>query len=251
MGAHLLPGAALDLVVQAEDLHLAAQEGIQLLQPAHRAQLLQDRLLVAVAHGGVLGDVVRQIAGVVAGQHIDQQVGGHVIGQLRIPLEHLIYRAQQRLGPGADPGGLRLRDQLYLGHQEGLRPGQPQHASAAHPFHHHPQPAAGHAQQLPHGGHRAHGIQVLLPRLLHSEFLLPHKEHGAAAGHGVLKGLGGDLPGNVKMDHHAGEHSQAPQRDGRDHGDPVLGPFYCHKNSLPSGKHPSPPAKAGSGKSYG
>ena len=72
---HLLPGPVLDLHIQPQDLHLPGEQAVEPLQAAHRTQLLQDGLLVAVAHGDVLGDIVGDIPRVLAGQHMDQQVG--------------------------------------------------------------------------------------------------------------------------------------------------------------------------------
>ena len=113
---HLLPGLALDLRVQREDVHLPLEQLIQLLQPAHRVQLLQNFLLVGAAHGDVLGDIVGNIARLLAGQQVDDQVGGNFRGQLTVLLEQVIGGPHQGLLPGGGPvRGLLLRDLLHLG----------------------------------------------------------------------------------------------------------------------------------------
>ena len=117
---HLLPGLALDLCVQGEDVHLPLEQLIQLLQPTHRVQLLQNLLLVGAAHGDVLGDIVGDIARLLAGQQVDDQVGGNFRGQLAVLLEQVIGSPHQGLLPGGGPvRGLLLRNFLHLGLQIG------------------------------------------------------------------------------------------------------------------------------------
>ena len=234
---HLLPGPVLDLHIQPQDLHLPAQQAVQPLQAAHRAQLPQDRLLIAVAHGN--------IARILAGQHIDEQVGGRLGGQLGVLLEQLIGGTDQGLRLGGIPLMLLAGDGLDLRLQIGAGAGQPLQAAPAHALHHHPHVVAGGAQDLPHIGNRSNSVQVLLLRALLGDVLLSHQEHRAAGGHGLLQGLDGDLPGYIEVDQHIGEHSQSPQGDHRHHRGTLHRPLFFHGTHFLSGDFipPSPPQR--------
>ena len=206
-------------------------------------EILQNGLLVAVAHGGVLGDIIRQITRVAAGQYVHQQVGRYIACQLRISLKHFVNRAQQGLRFGAGPVCLYLWDQLHLGHEKGLLLGHLQELAAADTLYHHPDISSGHAQDLPHRGDSAHCVQVLFSRHFYGDILLSHQENGTSAGHGLFQRLSRDLPGHVKVDQHAGKYGQPPKGNNRNGRDRFLTPFSCHKNSLPSGKQQRPGAR--------
>ena len=232
---HLLPGPVLDLHIQPQDLHLPGEQAVQPLQAAHRTQLLQDGLLVAVAHGDILGDKVGDIPRVLAGQHVDEQVGGRLGGQLGVLAEHLIGGADQGLGLGGALPRLLLLDGLHLRLQ--VRGGAQQALQAApvHTLHHHPYVVAGGAQDLPHRGDGANTVKVFCFRVFHRDVLLPHQKHRAAGGHGLFQGLDGDLPGHVEVDQHIGEYRQSPQGDHRHCGGFFHRPFFLHSSHFLSG----------------
>ena len=233
---HLLPGAVLDLHIQAQDLNFPAQQAVQTLQAAHGAQLLQHRLLVIVAHGDVLGNKVGDVAGVLAGQHVDEQVGSRLGGQVGVLLEHLIGGADQGLGLGGVAPRLLLRDGPHLGLQIGGGADDLLQAAPAVALHHDPDVVPGHAEDLPHLGDGAHAVQVLLLRLLLRKVLLSHQEHGTACGHGLLQSLDGHIPGHVKVDEHMGENGQPTQGDHRHGLQFFFGPILFHNSHFLSGE---------------
>ena len=233
---HLLPGPVLDLHIQAQDLYLPAQQAVQPLQAAHRAQLLQHRLLVVVAHGDVLGDEVGDVTGVLAGQHVDEQVGGRLGGQVGVLLEHLIGGTDQGLGLGGVAPRLLLGDGPHLGLQIGGGADDLLQAAPAVALHHDPDIVPGHTEDLPHLGDGTHAVQVLFLRLLHRKVLLSHQEHGTACGHGLLQSLDGHIPGHVKVDEHMGENGQPTQGDHRHGLQFFFGPILFHNSHFLSGE---------------
>ena len=241
---HVLLDLALDVLLHLQDLHLPVEQPVHAVEPVHRALVLQDGLLVQHPHGDVLGDEVRDIAGVLAGHDVHQHLGGRVFGgQLRVAVEELIGPADHRLGPQGV--GLSLDVDLLLLHGDdlalqirlGLGHG-PQDGPAL-ALHHDPDGLTGQAQDLAHLGDGARGEKILFLRLLHPDVLLGHQEDGAVGGHGLLHRLHRGLPAHVKVDHHLGVDHQAPQgQDGHRDGVRVVKRcfvlcFFRHRDSLP------------------
>ena len=119
LGAHqLLPDLALHLTLKAQDVIFPGQERVHLPQADKRRELFQDLLLIRIAQGDVLGDVVGQIAGVPAvhdrGHHFLRQAA-RLLGVVG---EQVICLAQQRLRPGTGQerlGDRRLLQKLHIG----------------------------------------------------------------------------------------------------------------------------------------
>ena len=171
--AHSLTGPLLNLLVQGENLHLPLQQTAELLQTSDGTQLLQDGLLVAVAHGDVLGDIVGDVPRVLAGQHMDEQIGGQLGGELGIVLEHLIGGSNQSFCPGAPPG-LGDINLLHLRFQMGVAAQKLEKTAPGRSLYHHPHIVPGHPEYLTDVGDGAHLIQVVRPGLLHPDVLLAH-----------------------------------------------------------------------------
>ena len=179
-----------------------------------------------------MGDIVGDMARVLAGKHMDHQVRGQLGGQLGVVLKQLIGRPDQRLRLGAPPGldGLNLP---HLRLQIGLDAQKLEQAAPALALHHHPDVVPGHPENLTDAGDGAHLIQVVQLRLLHRDILLAHQENGAPGGHSRLQRPDRGLPGHLKMNQHIGKHRQPPQGDDG-HGagmEDVI--FLTHSKSLP------------------
>ena len=186
-----------------------------------------------------MGDIVGDVSRVLAGQHVDHQIGGQLGRQLGVVLEQLVGRADQGLRFGA-ASGRRLGDNnlLHLRLQVGLGAQQLEQAAPAHALHHHPHIVPRHPENLADVGDGAHLIQVVHPRLLHPDVLLAHQEHRTAGGHGRFQRPDGALPGHLKVDEHIGEHRQPPQGDGGHGGgveNVILFAHGCHV-LLPAGR---------------
>ena len=234
MVVHLLPGSLLNLLIQGENGHLPLQQAVQLFQPFDRAQLLQNGLLISIAHGDVLGDIVGDMPRVLAGQHMDHQVGRHLRGQVGVILKQVVSGPHQGLGFGAAlGGGFRDGNLLHLRLQIGFRAQQLDQPPPGHALHHNPHVVPGHPEYLADVGDGAHLVQVIQTRLFDGNILLAYQKHRAAGGHGRLQGLNGRLTGHLKVDQHIGKYRQSPQGDGGHRGCIEDIKLFPHRFSLP------------------
>ena len=233
----LVPYLALHLLLQLQDLHLPAEILAELLQAAHRAQLLQDCLLVPCPHGQILGDIVGNVTGVLAGEHRKQDIGGHFGRQINISLKQLIGLPDQRLCTGRTLYRSFRRNLLHLGAEIGGGLHHLAQAATADALHHHPHIVAGQAQDLAHVADGAHGIQVPLLGIFDSQLPLGHKKDGLAAGHGLVQSLDGALSAHVEVEQHIGENSKTTQGQGRhDHRHiffHLVPPLYRNRSQKP------------------
>ena len=243
---HVLLDSALDALLHLQDLHLSAQQAVDLVQPLDRAQLIQHRLLVQHPHGDVLGDEIGNIAGVLAGEDVHEHLRRRALGgELAVAVKELVGLADGRLGPqgvGLALVGLVPFHAGHTGCQIGIGLDQFFQAGPVLALHHHPDGLARQAKDLAHHGHRPHGKQVLLVRRLHPNVLLGHQKDGLVERHGLFHGLHRGLPPHVKVDHHFGIDGQAPQCQGR-HGGGLYGFglfFLRQTESLPFKKRPAP-----------
>ena len=210
----LVPDLALHFVLKAQHVVLPHQETVELPQPGEGGEFLQDLLLVGVAQGDVLGNIVRQEAGVPAVHHRGHHLLRHTAGLLGILAEQGVGLAEQGLRPGALPHGLRgrlLRDGLHIGLEEGLRLPQAAQVGPLPPLHHHPDRGLAQPQDLRDVGDRANGVQVLFLRRVHPDLPLGHQEDVLIGLHGPLQGRDGDRPLHVKGQCHVWKHRQAPE----------------------------------------
>ena len=215
----LVPDLALHLVLKAQHVVLPGQEGVQLPQPGEGGELLQNLLLVGVPQGDVLGDVVRQEAGVPAVHNGGHHLLRHAAGLLGVLSEQGVGLPQQCLRPGALPHGLGgglLRHRLHVGLEEGLRLPQPPQMGPLAALHHDPDGGLAQPQDLGDVGHRADGVQILLLRRIDADLPLGHQEDVLVGFHGPLQGRDGDPPFHVEGQTHMGKHRQAPEgQDGK------------------------------------
>ena len=209
----LVPDLALHLVLEAQDVVLPGQEAVELAQADVGGELLQDLLLVGVAEADVLGDVVRQEAGVPAIHDGGEHLLRHPAGHLGVLSEEGVGLAQQGLGPGAALEGLGvrlLRDGLHIGLEIGRglpQPLQPGPLAALH----HAADGAAHPQQVGDVGHGADLIEVGLAGLGRADLPLGHQEDVLVRLHGPLQGGDGDGTLHVEGEVHMGENRQAPE----------------------------------------
>ena len=211
----LLPDLALHLLLETQDLVLPGQELVDVLQTLRGVPLLQDLLLLVVAEVAVVGDEVRQRAGVPALQHHSSRRVRDAAHQLRVSPEEDGGPPQQGLHPGALMD-LRLADLLHVGLKIGLRLPQAAEPRPAEAVHQDAHGAAAHLQDLPDGADGAHLIEVPLLRRLGANLPLGHKEDPLVPLHGLLQGPEGDLPLHVETQTHMGKNRQAPQgQDGK------------------------------------
>ena len=215
----LVPDLALHLMLKAQHIVLPCQETVQLPQPGKGGELFQDLLLVGIPQGDVLGDVVRQEAGVPAVHDGGHHLLRHAAGLLCVLAEQGIGLPQQRLCPGALPHGLGgglFRHGLHIGLQEGLRlPQAPQMGPLA-AVHHAADGGLAQPQDLGDVGNGADGIQVLLLRRIDADLPLGHQKDVLIPLHGPLQGRNGDLPLHVEGQAHMGKYRQAPKgQDGK------------------------------------
>ena len=97
---HVLLDPALDVLLHFQDLHLPVEQAVDLIQPLHRAQLVQDGLLVQHPHGDILGDEVGDIARVLAGHDVHEHLRRSTLGgQLTVAVKEFRGLADGRLGP--------------------------------------------------------------------------------------------------------------------------------------------------------
>ena len=212
--AHLLLDLGLQLLLHLQHLDLSAQDAVHLLQAAHRAQLLQDGLLVLPSDGQVLGHIVRHIPRIVAVHYGQQHVRGGLGGQLAVALDEVVGDADDRLG--ADGVGRLLTglDLLHLHDEEGFVLPTFDGTGASDALHHHPDAVTGQAQHLPDGGDGADAVQVGKLWIVYGQILLGDQKEIGAQLHRLIQGFDGSLPSHIKVQQHTGKHSDAPQRHG-------------------------------------
>jgi len=209
--AHLL----LHLELQTHDVHLVGEDVIDQLEPLHRVQLIQYPLPVLMPQGQVLGDEIRQTAGITLIQHLRHHLVGHLGGQLLIGAEDGVGLPQQRLRVrGASVGS--ILQQLHIGLQK--RGGLPQ-AVQSRPLltlHQHPHRSLGGLDDLEHMAHRADLVEILLLWLGDADLPLRHQKQTTVALHSVVQRKNGNLPLHVEAYSFAGEGGHAPQRQNGD-----------------------------------
>ena len=222
----LVTDLALHLVLKAQHIVLPDQEAVELPQPREGGELLQDLLLVGIPQGDVLGDVVCQEAGVPAVHNGGHHLLRHAVCLLGVLAEQGIGLAEQSLCPRALPhglGGRLLRHSLHIGLEEGLCLPQPPQVGPAPALHHHADGGLAQPQDLGDVGHRADGVQVLLPRLVDADLPLGHQKDVLVALHCPLQSRDGDPPLHVEGQVHMGKHRQAPEGQ---NGDVPSGQFH-------------------------
>lgn len=169
-------------------------------------QRFEHALLVLVAERRVLGDEIGQLARVVGRRALqqvflpgfDSQIDKLFKQLVRLPHERLraryggviarlvqLHRAGEEIRLGVDHVG-QLRTVFALDENAHI--------------------VARQAQNLPHIGHGADGIQVGLLRLVALHVALGDKEDHLIGPHGLLNGAGRPAPSDVEMRHAAGEH---------------------------------------------
>ena len=141
--AHPLAHLLIQLHLQGQHLKLMGQNIVDLVQPLRGVQFLQNPLAVIVAQRHVLGDKVRQCAGVTHIQHSGKEIVVQVADHVLILPDKGVRLPQQRLHAGGDSAGKFLLQQLHVGLQKGLGLPHPPHSGPGLPFHHHPQGGLG------------------------------------------------------------------------------------------------------------
>ena len=218
VAGQLIPHLVLHLLLHLQDLYLPAEALAQLLQAAHRPQLLQDHLLVPGPHGQILGNVVGDISRILAGEHREQNIRRHFGRQFNVILKQLVGLADQRLCTGRTLYRLLHRDPFYLSHQIGRGFHYLAQPATADTLHHDPDIVSGQAEDLAHVADGADGIEVSLLGIFYGQIPLGHQENGLPAGHGLVQGLDGALPPHIEVEQHIGEDRQSTQGKRR-HGD--------------------------------
>ena len=210
-GAHLL----LQLNLQRDDLHLVGQYLVQQPQTLGGVQLLQNALAVAVPQIDVLGNEVRQTAGIPAIQHSGDKIVGQIGNKLLILAEGHIGLADQRLHAGCHAAGEVLLQQLHVGLQKGLILPQAVDTGPLLALHDHPHAGLRGFEDLQNAADRAHRIKILLRGSRGGDLPLRHQKDGAVALHGAVQRVDGDLPLHVKAQRQVGKNCQAPQGNDR------------------------------------
>ena len=90
---HLL----LDLGLQLQNMKLPPQENGGLLQPLEGMELLENPLLVGIVDGGVLGDIIGNIARILGREQSAQAVLDRAPGELEKMLIERLCLPKQRL----------------------------------------------------------------------------------------------------------------------------------------------------------
>ena len=90
---HLL----LDLGLQLQNMKLPPQENGGLLQPLEGMELLENPLLVGIVDGGVLGDIIGNIARILGREQSAQAVLDRAPGELEKMLIERLCLPEQRL----------------------------------------------------------------------------------------------------------------------------------------------------------
>ena len=162
---HLPADLALQLLFAVENLRLPGQQFIDLPQAWHGPQLLQHRLPVLMAQHDVLGNEIRQMAGVPVihdgDRNLIPQPGGQggILGKVGVGL------AQEGLQMEVGDAGLHLPDRLHVALQIGLCLPQPPQLCPALALHHHAHGGFAQPKDLPDYRHGADTVQILLPGL--------------------------------------------------------------------------------------
>ena len=218
-----------DLAFQPQNVKLLRHHADAQLQPVNGRQRFEHALLVLVAERRVLGDEIGQLARVVGRRALQQVFLPGFDGQIDKLLKQLVRLPHERLR--ARHGGViarlvqlhRAGEEIRLGvdHVGQLR--------AVFALDENAHIIARQAQDLPHIGHGADGIQVGLLRLVALHVALGDKEDHLIGPHGLLNGAGRPAPSDVEMRHAAGEHHDPAQRQDRQAG---KGFIVAHKSCL-------------------
>ena len=216
---HVLLDAPLDALLHLQDLHLAVEQPVHLVQTLDRSDLIEDGLLVQHTHRDVLGDEVRDIAGVLARHDVHEHLGVGVLrGQVGVAVEQLVGLPDG--GLGAQGVGLPLvirllLDLIDLGDQVGIGLAQGDQAGAVAALDHDPDRLPRQPEDLAHVGDGADVEEMVAVRRLHADVLLGHEEDRLIGGHGLLERLDGGLTAHVEVDHHFRIYREPSQREGR------------------------------------
>ena len=193
-GAYLV----LQLHLQRNDLHLVGQQLIHKAQALHRVQFFQNTLAITVAQVDVLGDKVRQTAGIAAIQHRGNKIVAEIGDKLLVFAEDHIGLADQRFCAGGHPAGEILLQQLHIGLQEGAALPQAMDPGTLLALHNHTHTGFGSLDDLQNAADRAHGIEVLLRGRRGGDLTLGHQKDAAVALHGIVQRIDRDLTLYVK-----------------------------------------------------
>ena len=193
-GAHLV----LQLHLQRNNLHLMGQQLIHKAQALHRVQFLQNTLAITVAQVDILGDKVRQTAGIAAIQHRGNKIVAEIGDKLLIFAEDHIGLADQRFCAGGHPAGEILLQQLHVGLQERTALPQTVDAGTLLPLHDNAHAGLGGLDDLQNAADRAHGIKILLRGGRGGDLTLGHQKDAAVALHSIVQRVNGDLTLYVK-----------------------------------------------------
>ena len=83
---------------QLQNIHFAGQDLQQLLQPLYRMKLAQDIDFILILHHNVGGDVIRQIARIVGGLHLQHDVRRHFGSHFHVLPEGFLHCPYQSHG---------------------------------------------------------------------------------------------------------------------------------------------------------
>ena len=221
---HLALGLGRDLGLDVEELELAGQELVDLLQPLGRVGDLEDRLGLLDLELEVRGGQVGQAAGLVDVRGDDEDLGRQVLAERGGPLEPGADVADEGLALEALLGLLGLLDDRDLGGDvgavllEGLDPGPDEALGQdAHP-------AVGELQHAHDQGDRADVVDVLALGVLDLHVLLGQEEDHPVGRQGDVDGVLGFLAPDEERGDHVGEDDDVPQeQDGQLRRDLELG----------------------------
>ena len=206
-----IPNLTLHLALIAQHIPLTGQKAVELPQPHHGGQLLQNRLLIVIPQGDVLRDEIRQIPRLLAVQRRGDHFLSHIACQLGVILKQTPCLPQERFGFRAMVHRLRLLRRLHLPLQIRFQLPQPLQSRTAAAFHHDPQGILPQTQDLRHAGDGADGVEILLRGLFHVDLALGHQKDLLTCLHGHFQRFHGDVTLHVKGQVGMGKNRQAPE----------------------------------------
>ena len=211
-----------NFVFKAQDLKLLLHQRRGMLQPPHGMQLLKQLLLVLIGKGRMLTDDVRNEAGVVRSEHLQQRLLNVSADQLAELLKLAVRIAHERVGAGRAARDRHIRKlrhtskqvRLTLYHIDQLRA----HAALDKNTH----ILARHTQELLDLGNGADVIEIPHIRIVRLHILLRNEEDPLVLTQRFLDSQHRFFAADVKMRHHARKHAKPAQRQDRQAGNGSL-----------------------------